>query len=66
MTGYQANPIYMGALIGRVADRIGGATFDIDGTTYNTNVNDLQGAHNTVHGGTKGFDKVNSPVPYLE
>ncbi|XP_046364266.2 galactose mutarotase-like [Haliotis rufescens] len=58
MEGYQANPIYMGALVGRVADRIAGATFDLDGKTYNLNANDLQEAPNFLHGGTKGFDKM--------
>ena len=48
------NP-YLGALIGRFANRIGGATFSIDGKTYKITAN--EGAH-TLHGGARGFDKV--------
>src|SRR5580698_3107955 len=46
---------YFGALIGRYGNRIGHAKFTLDGKVYNLPQND--GA-NTLHGGTKGFDKV--------
>jgi aldose 1-epimerase len=40
------------AVIGRVANRIGGAQFELDGTTYKLTVNEKK---NTIHGGRKGF-----------
>jgi len=52
--GAKPNPAYFGALIGRYANRIGGAKFTLDGQTYHTPVND---GPNTLHGGIQGFDK---------
>ena len=46
---------YFGALIGRYANRIGGAKFTLNGKTYTLAQNN--GA-NSLHGGVKGFDKV--------
>lgn len=40
------------AVIGRVANRIAGAQFDLDGTTYKLPANE---GKNTIHGGRKGF-----------
>ena len=40
------------AVIGRVANRIGGAQFELDGTTYKLAANEKK---NTIHGGRKGF-----------
>ena len=40
------------AVIGRVANRIGGARFELDGTTYKLTANERK---NTIHGGRKGF-----------
>ena len=40
------------AIIGRVINRIGGAQFELDGTTYRLPAND---GKNTIHGGRKGF-----------
>jgi len=56
LSGYlqRGNP-YFGALIGRYGNRIGKATFTLDGKTYNMDKND--GA-NSLHGGNKGYDKV--------
>ena len=51
---YAAHPNYFGATIGRFANRIGGARFVLDGRTYSLAVNDKP---NSLHGGTKGFDK---------
>jgi aldose 1-epimerase len=44
----------LGALIGRVGNRIGGASFELDGKTYHLTPNN--GANN-LHGGPNGFDK---------
>lgn len=55
LDGYVTKSPFFGALIGRYGNRIGGAKFVVDGKTYSTPQND--GA-NTLHGGTKGFDKV--------
>lgn len=49
------NSPYMGAVIGRVANRIARASFTVDGKTYRLAANN--GA-NTLHGGLRGFDKV--------
>lgn len=46
---------YFGALVGRFANRIGGAKFTLDGKEYRIAKND---GENALHGGTKGFDKV--------
>jgi aldose 1-epimerase len=46
---------YFGALIGRYGNRIGNASFAIEGKTYTPPKND---GVNTLHGGVKGFDKV--------
>ena len=40
------------AVIGRVVNRIGGAQFELDGTTYKLPANERK---NTIHGGRKGF-----------
>jgi aldose 1-epimerase len=53
-SGPKPNSAYFGALIGRYANRIGGAKFTLDGKTYHTPVND---GPNTLHGGIQGFDK---------
>ena len=53
--GYLKTPAYFGATVGRVANRIAGARFVLDGETFRTPAND---GPNALHGGTKGFDKV--------
>lgn len=45
---------YFGCVVGRVANRIGGATFTLDGKQYKLPAND---GENTLHGGKAGFDK---------
>jgi aldose 1-epimerase len=56
MEGYVPNPPYIGAIVGRYANRIAGGTFNLDGKTYNLPKND---GPNTLHGGTdKTFNKV--------
>jgi aldose 1-epimerase len=42
------------AVIGRVANRIAGAQFELDGTTYKLAANS---GKNTIHGGRKGFSQ---------
>ena len=46
---------FFGAAIGRVANRLGGASFQLDGNTYTLQQNDNG---NTLHGGFVGFDRV--------
>ena len=52
--GYVNNTSYIGALIGRYGNRIGHAQFKLDGKTYTLAKNN---GENTLHGGTKGFNK---------
>lgn len=47
-------PPFFGALIGRYANRIGNATFTLDGVHYTLDKND---GPNSLHGGFHGFDK---------
>jgi aldose 1-epimerase len=49
---YPAHSNYMGATAGRVANRIGGARFVLDGALHRTDANFL-GRH-TLHGGSEG------------
>ena len=51
---YEAATTYFGALIGRYANRIGGARFRLDGKEYQLAANH---GRNSLHGGTRGFDK---------
>jgi aldose 1-epimerase len=53
--GYLAKPEYFGATVGRVANRIARGRFTLDGKRYSVPVNN---GPNSLHGGTKGFDKV--------
>lgn len=46
---------YFGAVVGRVANRIAGATFELDGTTYNLSANDPP---NSLHGGVRGWSRM--------
>ena len=54
LDSYVKKSPYFGALIGRYGNRIGGAKFTLDGTTYTLATND---GPNMLHGGLKGFDK---------
>lgn len=44
---------YFNAICGRVANRIGGGTFELDGVTYSLPVNN---GPNSLHGGLEGFN----------
>ncbi|KAK7098232.1 galactose mutarotase-like [Littorina saxatilis] len=54
MEGYETRSRFFGALIGRVANRIAGGQFTLDGKTYTLCVNNWP---NSLHGGQVGFDK---------
>lgn len=54
MEAYLENPPYMGAIIGRNANRIENAEFELNGKIYKLTAN--QGKNNH-HGGPTGFDK---------
>ncbi len=55
MDGYNKNSPYLGALIGRYANRIAKGKFKLNGHEYTLAVNN---GENHLHGGLKGFDKV--------
>ena len=52
---YLNNEFYLGALVGRFANRIAKGVFDVEGTTYELIENN---GPNHLHGGKKGFDQV--------
>jgi aldose 1-epimerase len=55
LAGYVAGQGYLGALIGRCANRIGGARFALDGAVHRLTANE---GTNHLHGGSVGLDKV--------
>ncbi len=55
LDGYLKASPYFGALVGRYANRIGGAKFSLNGKTYSLAQN---GGPHSLHGGIQGFDKV--------
>ena len=54
LSEYERNDGCFGATVGRVCNRIGGASFALKGKTYLLAKND---GENHLHGGTQGFDK---------
>ncbi|MCB4767220.1 galactose mutarotase [Ancylobacter sp. Lp-2] len=53
LDSYLANPSYLGATCGRVANRIGGGRFSLDGREYALARNERGVTH--LHGGARGF-----------
>jgi len=52
---YESHSFYFGAIIGRVANRIGDACFEINGKEYQLDANE---GTNCLHGGFVGYDKM--------
>ena len=52
--GYESNKSYQGAIIGRIGNRVANAQYEMNGKTYQLDVND---GPNCLHGGFSGFDK---------
>lgn len=50
--GYREGDAYMGAIVGRCANRIGGAGFSLNGKKYTLSANEGQ---NQLHGGNEGL-----------
>jgi len=55
LEGYFTNEPYIGVTVGRFANRIKGASFSIQGKTYNIDANE---GRNNLHSGWRGFDKL--------
>lgn len=55
LTDYFADSAYMGATIGRFANRIAGGSFQLGGKTYHLKL--PAGAKHGLHGGAEGFDR---------
>lgn len=51
---YEKNDGYLGAVVGRHANRIGGGAFELNGRIYTLAKND---GSNHLHGGKRGFDR---------
>ncbi len=54
LADYEADTAYLGPVVGRCANRISGARFDIDGQAFDVCANE---GPNCLHGGDPGFNK---------
>ena len=54
VSGYEGNAPGYGSFLGRVANRIAGAKFSVNGKTYEVAKND---GENCLHSGTKSYNK---------
>lgn len=54
LAGYEVNSPGLGSFIGRHANRIGGAKFELNGKVYELEKND---GNNNLHGGSTGYNK---------
>jgi len=63
LDGYIRKSQYFGATVGRYANRIAKGRFQIDGRAYELPINDKP---NSLHGGTRGLDKVLWKVGKIE
>jgi aldose 1-epimerase len=62
--GYRADRRYMGAIVGRYANRIANGRFTIDGQMHQLSVNE---GHHHLHGGKDGFNRAlwtGTPMPH--
>jgi aldose 1-epimerase len=70
LEGYVAVRRFLGATIGRYANRIANGAFELDGKRFRLSAND---GNNALHGGIEGFDRKNwtitaigeSPAPFV-
>lgn len=63
LAGYVAHRKNFGATVGRVANRIAGGRFSLDGQEFELPQNN---GTNTLHGGPVGFDRLNWRITTLE
>ncbi len=63
LEAYRTQTAFLGALIGRFGNRVGGARFTLDGKEYVLPANE---GENQLHGGPEGFDKRLWTVEALE
>ncbi len=63
VTGYEDNAPGYGSFIGRHANRIGGATFELNGVKYELEKND---GNNNLHSGSKSYNKYMYEVEIFE
>src|ERR1700688_4903190 len=62
LEGYLALRRFLGATIGRYANRIANGTFELDGRRFQLPTND---GRNALHGGLAGFDRKNWTITTL-